>query len=475
MLFSSIVFLFYFLPIVLFLYYSFKFSRRIQNIILLISSLIFYAWGGVSFLTLMIISIIFNYILGLIVHKYNKDKPNISKIFLIIACIGNLSVLFVFKYLTFILRNIDIALGGEVITVPNIILPIGISFFTFQAMSYVIDVYRKTVNVQKNIFYLGLYIALFPQLIAGPIVRYSTIEFQIQERKESLKGFSVGACRFIIGLSKKVLISNNMAIIADRIFDMNSNFAVPVTLAWIGSIAYTFQIFFDFSGYSDMAIGLGLMFGFKFDENFNYPYISKSITEFWRRWHMSLGSWFRDYVYFPLGGSRVQNKDKIIRNLFIVWVLTGIWHGAEWTFIVWGFLNFIFISFEKIVSFEELKINSIIKHIYALFIINLGWVLFRATDLVEAGKYMSSMFNILQGKIWSDYTYMFIKENLIFFIFAIIFSMPIAKRANKFIVDKYKGYLILETGYPFCILGMFLICVCYLVKGTYNPFIYFNF
>lgn len=203
MLFSSIVFLFYFLPIVLFLYYSFKFSRRIQNIILLISSLIFYAWGGVSFLTLMIISIIFNYILGLIVHKYNKDKPNISKIFLIIACIGNLSVLFVFKYLTFILRNIDIALGGEVITVPNIILPIGISFFTFQAMSYVIDVYRKTVNVQKNIFYLGLYIALFPQLIAGPIVRYSTIEFQIQERKESLKGFSVEACRFIIGLSKK--------------------------------------------------------------------------------------------------------------------------------------------------------------------------------------------------------------------------------------------------------------------------------
>lgn len=474
MLFSSIVFLFYFLPLVLIGYYLLSFSRTAQNIFLLISSLIFYAWGEFNYVLLMVASIVLNFIFGILVDKYKENKA-IAKIIIIFTCITNLGILFIFKYLGFVLRNINDSLSFYKIPIPNIIMPIGISFFTFQALSYVIDIYRNKVKVQKNIFYLGLYISFFPQLVAGPIVRYSQIENEIRNRKESWKKFGVGCCRFITGLGKKVLISNNMAIIVDRIFEMNSNINIPSSLAWIGSFAYTFQIFFDFSGYSDMAIGLGLMFGFKFDENFNYPYISKSISEFWRRWHMSLSSWFRDYVYFPLGGSRVENKDKIIRNLLVVWVLTGVWHGAEWTFIIWGFLNFVFIAGEKVLSFDNLNINKTVKHIYTLFIVNLGWVLFRSKDLIEAGKYISNMFGINKNGFWSDYTYMFLKENYIFWIFAIVLSTPIAKRVNKFLAEKYYFYKGINIIYPVAIMGLFLICICYLVKGTYNPFIYFNF
>lgn len=472
MLFSSVIFLFYFFPIVLALYYLFSFSRKIQNFILLISSIIFYAFGEPKYVILIFSCIIINYFFGIFISKSSK---NISKILLILSCIANLSILFVFKYLTFILQNAKSAFGLNNMVIPNIIIPIGISFFTFQAMSYVIDVYKETTKVQKNILYLGLYIVFFPQLIAGPIVRYSTFENQIENRKETLRKFSVGCTRFIIGLSKKVIISNTMAIVADRIFYMNGEGTVPISLAWLGSIAYTFQIFYDFSGYSDMAIGLGLIFGFKFNENFNFPYVSKSISEFWRRWHISLGTWFRDYVYFPLGGSRVKNKDKIIRNLFIVWMLTGVWHGAEWTFIMWGMVNFVFITFEKLISFEKLNIKPLYKHIYTLFIINISWVLFRASNLKEAGVYLSSMFNFISNDIWSNYTYMFIKENIIIFIFAIMFSMPIAKRTNYLIMNKYKGYKVFEILYPIGIIMIFLLSVSYIIKGTYNPFIYFNF
>lgn len=474
MLFSSLVFLFYFLPIVVVLYYALSFSRRAQNILLLISSLFFYTWGESKYVLLMIASIVLNYIFGIMVDKHRNSKIK-AKITIVITCISNLSILFIFKYLGFAVRNLNDLIGYQLIQVKSLVLPIGISFFTFQALSYVVDVYKDTVKVQRNILALGLYISFFPQLVAGPIVRYSTIENQIRNRQESIEKFGVGCCRFITGLGKKVLISNNMAIIVDRIFAMNNNLDIPISIAWLGSFAYTFQIFFDFSGYSDMAIGLGLMFGFKFDENFNYPYISKSITEFWRRWHMSLSSWFRDYVYFPLGGSRVENKDKVIRNLFIVWVLTGVWHGAEWTFIIWGFLNFVFIAIEKVLSFDELNINKIVKHVYALFIINLGWVLFRSKNLIEAGKYITNMFGLNNNGFWSDYTYMFIKENIVFWIMAVIFSTPISKKANKFIVEKYPLYREMSIFYPIAIMGIFFICICYLVKGTYNPFIYFNF
>jgi len=473
MLFSSVVFLLYFLPLTLILYFSALPFKKLQNLILLLLSLIFYAWGEAWYLLIMIISIFFNYILGLLIYKY-RLKNKIGKIFLILGCTCNLGVLFIFKYLSFFIKNID-ELQGEKFPVPNFVLPIGISFFTFKAVSYLVDTYRGHTEVEKNPLYVGLYISFFPQLLAGPLSRYNNIVDQIKDRKITWQKFSVGTCRFITGLGKKVLISNSMAVIVDRIFQMNVYSNVPITLAWLGSIAYTLQIYFDFSGYSDMAIGIGLMLGFKFEENFNFPYISKSITEFWRRWHITLSLWFKDYVYFPLGGSRVSNKDKLIRNLFVVWVLTGVWHGAEWTFVMWGFLNFVFIAFEKVISFEKINIKGVYKHIYALFIINLGWVIFRSDNLIVAGKYISCMFGLANNAFWSPYTFMFIKENIIYFIAAFVLSTPISRKINKFIVDMGKGYAFLEILYPFTIIGLFFVSMAYIVKGTYNPFIYFKF
>lgn len=473
MLFSSIVFLFYFLPISLLLYYGMSFSKTLKNSVLLILSFVFYAWGEPRYVVIMVASVLVNYILGILVDIY-RQKLKVAKFIIFVTCLLNLGMLFIFKYLGFVVRNIN-EMQIYKIDIPKIALPIGISFFTFKAISYVIDVYKNEGIVQKNPFYVALYIAFFPQILAGPIARYTSMVEQLKNRKETWQMFSVGCCRFITGLGKKVLISNSMGIIVDRIFQMNADMSISVSLAWLGSIAYTLQIFFDFSGYSDMAIGIGLMFGFKCDENFNYPYISKSITEFWRRWHISLSSWFRDYVYFPLGGSRVANNDHMIRNLLVVWTLTGVWHGAEWTFIMWGMLNFIFIAGEKLISFDDIKGFSKLKHIYALFIINLGWVLFRSANLIEAGKYISCMFGMSNNALWSDYTYMFIKENIVFFIAAIVLSMPVAKNANTFIANKVKFYRFFEIIYPFSIMLLFLISLSYIIKGTYNPFIYFNF
>lgn len=473
MLFSSISFLFYFLPMVLLLYYLLWFSKPLKNTVLLVASLFFYAWGEPWFVGIMILSIVMNYVFGILVDKYREKRKRVKGI-LIGMCVYNLGMLFVFKYLTFILRHLN-EYKEDFVIVPNIMLPIGISFFTFQAISYVVDVYQKKGKVQKNPFNVGLYIAFFPQLIAGPIVRYNVIAEQIHARKETWGKFSVGVCRFIVGLSKKILISNNMAIVTDQIFVLSGQGNMAVSLAWLGSIAYTLQIYFDFSGYSDMAIGLGLMFGFKFEENFNYPYISKSISEFWRRWHISLGSWFKDYVYFPMGGSRVTNKDKMVKNLFVVWLLTGIWHGAEWTFVVWGMLHFACIVGEKFINFEKWEGNNWLKTGYVLFVVNIGWVIFRAPNLKEAGHYLGAMFGFIDHALWSDYTFMFLKEYGIFFLIGIIFSMPIGRRINKRLAEKPKGGKIVEAFYPVVILLLFFICITYLVKGTYNPFIYFNF
>ena len=472
MLFSSVIFLFYFLPLTLILYYGFKFSRKLQNMILLVGSLFFYAWGEPKFVIIMLLSIIVNYIFGLLVDKYREHKIK-SKIILVVVCVFNIGLLFIFKYLAFAIRNIN-EITGKDLFIPNIALPIGISFFTFQAMSYVIDIYRRNGDVQKNPFYVGLYIAFFPQLIAGPIVTYESVAEQMLHRKETWAKFSIGTCRFITGLAKKVLISNNMAIIADYVYTMNSQSLVPASLAWLGSIAYTLQIFFDFSGYSDMAIGLGLMFGFKFDENFNYPYISKSITEFWRRWHISLGNWFKSYIYFPLGGSRVVNKDIMVRNMLIVWLFTGFWHGAEWTFVIWGLLNFVFILIERFTMFEKIENRNLLKHIYTLLIVNFGWVLFRSPNLVEAYNYFRAMFGG-SGQFFSDYTFMFIKEYFVFIVFGIVFSTPIAKRMNKHIVEGAKFNQVFHTFYPIVLISLFIISTTYLVTGSYNPFIYFNF
>lgn len=475
MLFSSIIFVFYFFPITLLVYYLLSFSRTAQNIWLLIVSLVFYAWGGNKYIILLTASILANTVFGILVDRYRENKK-ISRRIMIGMCTVNLGILFVFKYLMFVVKNINTVLGTN-FSVGNIVLPLGISFFTFQAVSYVVDVYRGNAKVEKNPLYVGLYIAFFPQLIAGPIVRYSTIASQIRNRRSTIDKFSVGCCRFLTGLGKKIIISNNMAVVADYIYDITEISQVSVALAWIGSIAYTLQIFFDFSAYSDMAIGLGLIFGFELDENFNYPYISKSVSEFWRRWHISLTTWFKDYIYFPLGGSRVENMDKMVRNIFIVWLFTGIWHGAEWTFILWGLLNFAAIMIERFFGVDKMRTHVTLRRIGTLVLINFGWVLFRAENLSKAGQYLKNMLWLSGNKLYSPEASMFLKEYWIFFLLGILFSTPIARRFNKLQVDRKFGAAgpVINFCYPFVILTVFLVCVTYMVKGSYNPFIYFNF
>ncbi|WP_099204223.1 MBOAT family O-acyltransferase [Scatolibacter rhodanostii] len=494
MTFSSVPFMFYFLPIVFILYYIFFFSLPIKNFILLIFSLIFYTWGEPKYIFLLMLSILVNYLFGLGIDLL-KTKKKLALSIVVLSLIFNLGILFVFKYLTFISSNLNIATQGK-IEIINIALPIGISFFTFQAISYVIDIYRQDVAAQKNILKFALYLSFFPKLIQGPITKYKDFAPQIENRTETWQKFSSGSCLFITGLGKKVLLANNMAVVTDRIFEIQKMGNIPVSLAWLGALAYTFQIYFDFSGYSDMAIGLGLMFGFKIERNFNYPYISKSIREFWGRWHMSLGRWFKDYLYIPLGGSRVLNKDLIIRNLAVVWMATGIWHGANWTFLFWGILNFVFIAAERIFEFENSKLPNAIKHAYAMFVIIIGWVIFRSDSLQQAGNYLVSMFNFPQNGFLSDYTYMFIKEYGIFFLFAILFSMPIAGKINQLMA---KGIVLrrqvsksqpdqervlygeapftklITFLYPIAMILLFLVCTTYIVKGSYNPFIYFQF
>lgn len=475
MLFSSPIFLFYFLPIVLLLNYVFAFCRKLQNFILFIASIFFYAWGEPMYVLLLLFSIFINYIFGLLIHRQQKSIKK-KKAVLIIACICNIGLLFVFKYLYFTVSSFSSIFGFSYSLSP-IVLPIGISFFTFQALSYVIDIYRKQANAQKNILYVGLYISFFPQLIAGPIVRYTSIENQIENRNINMKKFSVGICRFIVGLAKKVLLSNSLAIVVDFCFDASTNLEISVILAWIGAICYCLQLYYDFSGYSDMAIGLGLLFGFEFDENFNYPFISKSISEFWRRWHISLSSWFKDYVYFPLGGSRVENNTIMVRNLLVVWSLTGLWHGANWTFIIWGLYNFIFIFIEKLLHFEKSDTHPIKRHIYALLVIIIGFVIFRAPTIYDAGLYICQMFGFQTNGLVGSSTLMILQEFWIFIVIGIVFSTPIAKRINYYLVHKewYHLETVFTMLYPIVMMLVFYVSVTYIVKGTYNPFIYFNF
>jgi len=472
MLFSSIVFIFYFLPVMLGIYYFLQFSRPLQNLFLFFASLLFYAWAQPKFVVLLLFSIVVNYGIGLLIDKA-KD-PKRRKLWLITGVILNILYLGYFKYTYFILRNVDSS-GYLISLLPAIVLPLGISFYTFQAISYVVDVYRKDAPVQKNPLSLGLYIALFPQLISGPIVRYTLMAEQLYNRKETLRMFSVGFCRFIKGLGKKLFLANTMGIVADRIFAMNSEGPIPMSLAFLGSVSYSLQIFFDFASYSDMAIGLSYMLGFKVPENFNYPYISKSVTEFWRRWHMTLGDWFKNYVYFPLGGSRVKNTDILIRNLLIVWLLTGIWHGAEWTFIIWGLFNFLCITIEKLFGWTEKKNIAVIQHVYMFFVIIFSWTLFRVETLTLAGRYFQSMFGA--AGFWSDYTWMFLSEYGIYYVLCLIFCMPISRRLNTMLIQKtYKNWGLVVMGcYPFFMLIIFIISLSFLIKGTYSPFIYFKF
>lgn len=472
MLFSSIVFLFYFFPVVFLLYYLFSFSRTLQNVLLLIASLVFYAWGEPVYVLLMMASIVFNSIMGWLVG--NKERKS-KKMWLWITVAGNLAVLFVFKYLGFVLKNIG--LGNLGVELP---LPIGISFFTFQALSYVVDVYKGTTKVD-NVFNVGLYISFFPQLIAGPIIQYNSVADQIRNRKSSFDKVAMGICRFTTGLGKKVLLSNCFAAIADNVFQWSAigtdKEVVPVMLAWLGSIAYSLQIYFDFSAYSDMAIGLALCFGFKFGENFNYPYIATSISDFWKRWHISLTDWFREYVYFPLGGNRVANQDYMVRNMFIVWLLTGIWHGANWTFIFWGLMYFLFQLAERFFEYPDKMRSPFLKHAYTLLVVNAAWVVFRANDLYQAGRFFMNMLGINNNGFYSDIAVMLIRENWVFLVLGIVFSTPIARNMNEMLYAKQgsvvnKLYTVL---YPVVMLIILIVSVSYLASGTYNPFIYFNF
>lgn len=472
MLFSSLIFIVCFLPSVLIIYYVIlNKKRKLQNVFLFFASLGFYAWGEPWFVLVLLLSILVNWAFGLFID-YHKDNKSICKLIITLMLIFNLSIIFIFKYLIFTLENISKLIGKD-FNMVNIILPIGISFFTFQAISYVIDVYRGKGVAQKNPLNVGLYISFFPQLVAGPIVRYETIAEQILNRKESIDMFSQGVCRFLVGFGKKVILANNFAIIADRAFSI-PNDELSISFAWLGAIAYTLQIYFDFSGYSDMAIGLGKMFGFQFLENFNYPYISKSVSEFWRRWHISLGTWFRDYVYFPMGGSRVNSNFRMVFNLFVVWSLTGLWHGANWTFICWGILYFIFISLEKLTDFEKLGSNhnfiSLCKRVYTMLLVIFGWVLFRATTIGGAFAYLKTMLFINSGHFLDANTIVYLTENIVILVFGILLSIPLLKISNNHYFQR-----MLTVSSPFIYILILFVALSYLIKGSYNPFIYFNF
>lgn len=466
MLFSSIVFIFYFLPITLVLY--FLSPQTVKNYVLLIASFIFYAWGGLLYFPLLIFSIVLNYILGLKIDKYKEDSTKKKRV-LVISIILNILFLGVFKYTNFIIDNLNIAFRTSIF-IPKIPLPIGISFYTFQAMSYVIDVYRNDGKVQKNIFNLALYISMFPQLVAGPIVRYQTVADQISCRQHSYEKFNDGINRFIIGLFKKIIISNSMGELSTIIYAM-SDTTMSLVTAWLGAIAYMLQIYFDFSGYSDMAIGLGKVFGFDFLENFNYPYISKSVAEFWRRWHISLGSWFRDYIYIPLGGNRVSSL-KVYRNLFVVWLVTGIWHGASWNFIIWGLYFGVFIMLERLCLQKILNcVPSFIQHLYLLVIVLIGWVLFSQPDLSSTINYLKIMFGLTEAPVINGYTVFYLKEYSVTLLISCIASTPVVKVLG----EKLEHNKLIIMGKPIIIFLLFCIVSIYLVNSTFNPFIYFNF
>ncbi len=478
MVFSSAVFIFLFLPIVL-LAYNIVPKKHLgaRNIVLLCASMIFYAWGEPKNIILMLASIAFNYAFGLMIHKYASVSQTKKRLWLIISVVFNLGLLFYFKYF-------NLFTAGKLWYV---VLPIGISFFTFQIMSYVIDVYRGDVAVQKNILKLALYISLFPQLIAGPIVRYIDVEAQLSQRTTSLTKTAAGIRRFIVGFAKKILISNIAAALADEIFAMD--IGVTVAVAWLGAICYAIQIYFDFSGYSDMAIGLGLMFGFDFLENFNYPYISTSVQEFWRRWHISLSSWFRDYLYIPLGGNR-KGISRTYINLIIVFACTGFWHGANWTFIVWGLYHGLFLIIER-AGFNKIlkKLPKFIGLIYTLFVVLIGWVLFRADTIGGAITYIGNMFNFANFGL-ANASAMLDNLTSITIIIGIILSAPvvpfIANKINSIgksvtensdtpTLAEGRGAVITSIVSSAVCVILLVTSVIFLTGSDYNPFIYFRF
>jgi len=470
MVFSSQIFIFAFLPIILLIYHSL--GKPFRNYILLLTSLVFYAWTGVNFLALLILFIVINYICGILIDNYkSKNKNNLSKSFLFLGVILNLLILFYYKYFDFSAATLN-SIFNTSITLRNIALPVGLSFITFQGISYLVDIYRQDAKVNKNIFSVALYLSFFPKLVSGPIIKYKDIDSQLKERTVKLSQFSYGIDRFIFGLSKKVIISDILGGFSDNIFTLAKT-GIDKPTAWIGIICYTLQIYFDFSGYSDMAIGLANMFGFKFMENFNYPYISKSITEFWRRWHISLSPWFKEYLYIPLGGNR-KGLMRTYINIFIVFLCTGIWHGASFNFIFWGLWHGLFMIIERIVRKKQwyIKIPNFIKISFTILIVMIGWVLFRANGLLDATNYLSIMFGLKNFEFISfDYRYFLNIKLIVWIIVGIILSTPFI--SNK--IEKYennKGFQLMKIG----IIGiLFIISIVFIVNSTYSPFIYFQF
>lgn len=468
MVFSSLTFLFAFLPITILIYYIVP--KKLRNLVLLVMSLVFYAWGEPIYILIMLFSTVFDYVNGLLIEKY-RNRKGIAKGVFLNSVIVNLGILGFFKYYKFIIFNIN-SITGLNLPILDLPLPVGISFYTFQTMSYVIDVYLNKVKVQKSIISFGTYITMFPQLIAGPIVKYGDIADQLDGRVESAYLFGEGVEIFIMGLGKKVLLANNIGMLWSAVKATPVQ-ELTVLSAWLGIIGFTFQIYFDFSGYSDMAIGLGKMFGFDIMKNFNYPYISKSATEFWRRWHISLGQWFREYVYIPLGGNRKGSLCQY-RNLIIVWFLTGFWHGANWNFILWGLYFGLFLILEKMFLLKWIDNKpDIVGHIYALFIVVIGWVLFEFEDLTQCFGFLKVMFGIGGQGLYNGQAIYYLYTNAVLFIILIICSTPIALKFIKWI--KARSSMLRNTAVSLLYLLIMLLSTAYLVNESYNPFLYFRF
>ncbi len=465
MVFSSIISIYKFIPIVLTFYYLVP--KKWRNPVLFIANLFFYGWGEPVYIFLMLFSILINFINGYYVYKYLSDKKK-AKVFLFLNAFFNLALLGFFKYYNFFAENLN---AIPFISLPqlNLPLPIGISFYTFQMMSYPIDVYRGDADCESSIINFGTYVALFPQLIAGPIVRYKDLSDQLKVRNENLSDFNSGVKVFIVGLAKKVLIANNVGLIWKYYSELAPS-SLTVLGAWIGILAFYFQIYFDFSGYSDIAIGLGRMFGFEFKINFDYPYTSQSITEFWRRWHMSLGTWFRDYVYIPLGGNRKGLKRQIV-NIFIVWALTGIWHGANWNFLAWGLYFGIIIILEKILILRVLeKLPRIFRYIYTIFLVILSWTIFECTSLSDGLTYAGSLFSMWNNDLYRPMDLFNFRANLLLLLIAAVGSTPLPKKLLNSLNIKVQNILI-----PIGAAALLLLSTAYLINSSYNPFLYFRF
>ena len=464
MVFSTPLFLFYYLTLVLLAYYVAP--VRFRNFILLIASLFFYYWGEQIYTVIMLLSIVIDYTHGMIVHRC-KEKGNDRGAGLAVASsvIFNLAILFFFKYWDFAARSLE-AIGMGVLPVLNISLPIGISFYTFQTMSYTIDVYRGDARVQKNVIHFGTFVTLFPQLIAGPIIKYKDLDEQLGSRTHSVERFASGASRFMVGLAKKLLLANNLGQLWD-VFKATPVQELTFVGAWLGVIAFAFQIYFDFSGYSDMAIGLGRLFGFEFMENFNYPYISKNITEFWRRWHISLSSWFREYLYIPLGGNRCK-KGRWLFNLLIVWAATGIWHGASWNYLFWGLYFFCLLILEKLLLGKWLrKLPNVVQHLYVMVLVLISWAIFAMEDLGHLGAYLRAMAGLNGSRILDGQTLYHLHSFLPMIIVAAIGSTPLVAKLWDKVNSRMIRMLVLILG--------FILCIAYVVASTYNPFLYFRF